>query len=145
MLHFLFLICLLRMGKFKFSLQTFPNKMSLTPCFYIQSKGLHSGRPLRQPIKNCVAVYSDAPHLFDIVHLLYKGRKFDIHIGGSVVPFIRIGDIQTVIFEGIEKHKPEKDKYLKNTALIDEVIRNCNDKIKVLKSLQMAMCNEFLK
>jgi len=108
-------------------------------------KGLHSGRPLRKPIQNCVAVYTDNELLFDLVYLLYKGRKFESDIIGSVVPFIRIDDLRKVISAGLQKYSSDKEKYLTQNAAIDQLISMYQEKIKTLQSLQMAFCHEFLK
>lgn len=124
---------------------TYPNKSKLTPTFYIQMKGLHSGRPLRTPIKNCVAVYSEIPFLFEMVYLLFKGRKFEYYIGGSVVPFIRIEDLKNVINEAVVFYRPEKIKLLDQINKIDEVLNNYQQTIKLYRMAQSAICREFLK
>lgn len=133
------------MEKIKFSILTYPNKTQSQPDFYIQCKGLHSGRPLRQPIKNCVAVYSEHPRLFDLVYLLYKGKRFDFYIIGSVIPFIRIDDLTKVVKSGLENFGAEKLKYLEQNALIDQALQNCKNKEKLLQNCQIALCHEFLK
>jgi hypothetical protein len=112
---------------------SYPNKSNLTPSFYIQIKGNHSGRPLRKPIINCVAVYTDIPYLFELVYLLFKGRMFEPFIIGSVVPFIRIDEIKQVIDEGLIFYKPEKIKLLDSVNKIDEVLNLYHCKIKLLQ------------
>lgn len=124
---------------------TYPNKSNLTPSFFIQMKGNHSGRPLRLPIKNCVAVYSSMPFLFEMVYLLFRGRKFEMYIGGSVVPFIRIDDLKNVINEAVLFYKPEKIKYLNQVNKIDEVLNLYQKQTKLLQMAQMTICREFLK
>jgi hypothetical protein len=123
----------------------YPNKSNLTPSFYIQVKGLHSGRPLRNPITNCVAVYSDAPYLFELVYLLFKGRKFENCIIGSVVPFIRIDDIKEVVNNGLSFYRPEKMNLLQKINKIDELLLNYEKQISIFQMAQKAICNEFLK
>ncbi len=108
-------------------------------------KGNHSGRPLRNPIKNCVAVYSDIPYLFEVVYLLFKGKKFNIHIGGSVVPFIKIEFVKQVMNEGIEKYNPSKLKLLEQVNSIDKLVTVTEEKIKLFQMMQIAICQEFLK
>ncbi|MES2590901.1 MAG: hypothetical protein V4608_03365 [Bacteroidota bacterium] len=124
---------------------TYPNKSKLTPSFYIQMKGLHSGRPLRKPIKNCVAVYSEIPFLFEMVYLLFKGRKFEYHIIGTAIPFIRIEDLKNVINEAVVFYRPEKIKLLDQINKIDELLNNCQEQIKLFRMAQMAICRQFLK
>ncbi len=124
---------------------TYPNKKQLKPNFYIQVKGLHSGRPIKTPIVNCVAVYSDFPYLFEIVYLLWNGRKFESDIIGSVVPFIRIDAIKKIIALGLESYRPEKKKLLEKINLIDQVVVNHKEQIKLYQRAQMAICAEFLR
>lgn len=128
-----------------YRLLSYPNKYPSAPNFYIQVKGYHSGRPLRKPIPNCVAVYSDIPNLFEIVFLLFKGHEFKGSIIGSVVPFIRLSDLKEVIDKGIEKQKPENTQLLEQTKAIEELISASESKINLLKSMQVAICREFLK
>ena len=128
-----------------YRLLTYPNKSKETPTFYIQIKGNHSGRPLRKSIINCVAVYSDVPYLFELVDLLFNGRKFESYLKGSVIPFVRIEDLTEVIKKGLKHYKPEKIKLLDHVQKIDEALLNCNHKIKLLQAMQIAICSEFLK
>ena len=124
---------------------TYPNKSNLTPNFFIQMKGNYSGRPMKQPIQNCIAVNSDAPYLFELVYLLFKGKKFVIHLKGSVIPFVRIDDVKEVINSGIEKFQPEKVQLLRKINLLDEVVTNHKEQIKLYQMAQMAVCMEFLR
>lgn len=128
-----------------YRLLTYPNKSKGTPTFYIQMKGEHSGRPLKQPIKNCVAVYSDVPFLFELVYLLFKGRKFEIHLKGSVIPFVRIEDLNEVINEGLKMYSPAKEKLLVQIKKIDEAVNLYQKQKELLLMAQKAICNEFLR
>lgn len=125
-------------------LVTYPNKLTKKPDFFIQTKGEHSGRPLRTPIKNCVAVYSDIPNLFEIVFILFRGRKFEPVLRGSVIPFITVADLKRVILEGLENNTPEKSILLKSTKDAENMIRQAEEKVKLLRSLQILLCNKFL-
>ncbi len=124
---------------------TYPNKSIIQPSFYIQIKGNHSGRPLRKSIANCVAVYSELPYLFELVDMLFKGRKFEFCIIGSVVPFIRMDDLKEVINEGLKFYKPEKIKLLDQVHKIDELLANYQSQIKLLQTAQICVCRQFLK
>jgi hypothetical protein len=128
-----------------YRVMTYPSKCKETPSFYIQIKGLNSGKPLKNAIVNCVAVYTDMPYLYELVYLLFKGRKFEIHLKGSVIPFVRIEDLHEVIDKGLSFYKPEKLKLLDQVQKVDEALLNCNNKIKLLQQLQAALCSEFLK
>lgn len=128
-----------------YRLLSYPNKSILIPSFFIQTKGEHSGRPLKKPIPNCCAVYSEIPNLYEIVFLLFKGKEFHPHVIGSVIPFIRLDDLQKVIDKGLNVHHPKAAQLLNQTKAIEDLINVSNEKIKLLKSMQVAICKEFLQ
>jgi len=114
-----------------------------TPQFYIQSKGLHSGRPLKTAIPNCFSVYTTTPKLFELVYVLYIGGLFKPFIRGSVVPFITLGDTCGII--------RENGQILSNQQLfskietIDSLLQVTRQKIKLIQQMQVACCLEALK
>lgn len=129
----------------RFQLLSYPNSNKTKPSFYIQIKGNNSGRPLKNPIPNCVAVYTDVPYLFEVVFLLFKGRAFEPCIIGSVVPFVRLDDIKKIVSKGLESYSPQKEIYLSNIRKVEQAIDNYSEQIRVLKQLQVACCHKFLK
>lgn len=113
--------------------------------FYIQCKGLHSGRPLKNPIPNSFAVKSDIPYFFELVYAAYKSRLFEPHITGSVVPFIRIGnccEVLTGVFLKTLNRPTEKLNAVKN---LDAVIENAQQKVHLYEQLQKALAIEVLR
>lgn len=88
---------------------------------YIQSKGNHAGRPLRQPIANCFAVYSTHPHLYAVAFAAYSAKAYDQFIGGSVIPFLRMDDATEVLNTFILRATPEKAKQLAAIQLADDL------------------------
>jgi hypothetical protein len=113
--------------------------------FYIQCKGLHSGRPLKKPIPNSFAVKSDIPYFFELVYAAYKSRLFEPHITGSVVPFIRIGsccEVLTNVFLKTRNCPTEKLLAVKN---LDEVVINAQKRVDLLMQLQQALAIELLR
>ena len=113
------------------------------PNFYIQSKGEHSGRPLKNPIPNCFSVYTESEHLYSLVYALYIGGKFKPHIGGSVVPFIRLDDAKQIIKQNLS--------FYSNTHLfskiesIDTLKENIRKQLILLDQLQRSLCNKALQ
>ena len=111
--------------------------------FYIQCKGNHSGRPLKDPIPNSFAVYTDVPNAFEIIYGLYKSRTFQTRIIGSVVPFIRKRDLMEILEPAFKKsYDPKK---LEAIALIDKQIENELKRIELLKKMQRALAIQVLK
>lgn len=58
--------------------------------FYIQSRGAHTGRPLRTPIPNCWAVTTDRADLFALAEAVYRSGAYRHMMRGSVIPFLTI-------------------------------------------------------
>lgn len=113
--------------------------------FYIQCKGLHSGKPLITPIPNCFAVNSDIPHFFELVYAAYKGRRFEPDIIGSVVPYIRIGsccEVLTSVFLQTRNKPAEKLTAIRN---IDNLISNAQERLHLFEQMQRALAIEVLR
>lgn len=68
------------------------------PDFWIQTKGENAGRPLRQPCTNSVGVKADRAvfvpqFLYYCFQHLYNTGIYNGYLRGSVIPYIRNGDI----------------------------------------------------
>lgn len=113
--------------------------------FYIQAKGLHSGRPLTDPIPNSFAVFTELPYLKELVYALYTAKKFEYFIYGSVVPFIRIGDVKTLLDESLQGYTTDKDKLLKQIRLVDELLKTTESRLIKAKQLKQAFAMQVLK
>lgn len=107
--------------------------------FYIQCKGLHSGRPLRDPIPNCFMVNTDVDNAFQIVYSLWVSKSFQHYIGGSVVPFIRIGDVKGIVCPAIKNYSNYEEKELGALELVDENIVNLQKKLKLIQELKVSL------
>lgn len=72
--------------------------------FFIQLKGENAGKPIKDFIPNSIGVRCDPQHLHSqyfyylILNLFMQG-KFKERLRGSVVPFLRLSDITTVIID----------------------------------------------
>jgi len=128
-----------------FEICTYNPDKPVKASFYIQNKGLHSGRPLEKPRPNCFVVITREPHLFELVYSLYLSRSFERHIIGSVVPFIRINDVRNIVKTGFERFKPEKLKYLKTIREIEQVLKKEEERTKNLKDLKIAIALSMFK
>jgi uncharacterized radical SAM superfamily Fe-S cluster-containing enzyme len=104
--------------------------------FYIQCKGLHSGRPLKKPIPNCFAVFTDIPNAFELAYAVFTARKYEIYIKGSVIPFIRLSDAKEVLSKFANKSTYRIESNLKQIELIDKQIINLKKQIENLEHLK---------
>lgn len=113
------------------------------PQFYIQCKGLHSGRPLKNAIPNSFSVYTNTPQMFDLVYVLYVGGLFKPFIKGSVVPFITLGDTSGIIRE--YAHLISNEKLFNQINNIDSLLESFRKKLQLIEQMQRVYCLEALK
>lgn len=82
------------------------------PHFYIQNKGLNSGKPLNNPIPNCFLLSTETEEqrdsLFYLCQSLQIGQFFSYYIVGSVIPFLRIDDAKKVLNTAIQNYKKDQ-------------------------------------
>ncbi len=111
--------------------------------FFIQSKGFHSGKPLKEPYPNCFVCLCDNETSLDemywMLYILWQGRKFHEVLVGSVIPFIRIKDLQETIelalykFDGCPQQFYQTVEALKSLQKQELNYFNINDQIGKLK------------
>jgi hypothetical protein len=75
---------------------------SQDPHFWIQTKGMNAGQPLKQPIANCVGIRAHEDvlvpqYLYYVVLHLYNQQRFASALKGSVIPYITQRDISRII------------------------------------------------
>jgi hypothetical protein len=131
-----------KMERFNYTLTTYREGMKAT--FYIQTKGNNSGKPLKKPIPNCVCVQTSITNLYEIVFALYKGKLFYPHIGGSVIPFIRIRQLKEVIDAGLSNYDPKHKEKLKSIESIEKLLASLHEKLRLYNQLQVYICREIL-
>ena len=113
--------------------------------FYIQCKGLHSGRPLINAIPNCFAVRSKDVLLKEKVYALFVARIFEPIICGSVIPFIKTYETKHLINEQASKIKPMHESKLLQIREIDKLILNIELQISLYKQMQKALVYSIIK
>lgn len=71
------------------------------PHFFILSKGNNAGKPSVSEFTNSFVITANtqkqAHQLFWICNILYTGHYFRTRLCGSVIPFIRIGEVQSLL------------------------------------------------
>ncbi len=113
---------------FIFSIQCF-NQIStqaiLQPHFFVLSKGLNSGKPLKTPCPNCFVITTkteeDAAFLYWLCWGLWQSKKFHHLLTGSVIPFIRLHEFKPFIKEQAETAFAEKEQYNKNVKALQQL------------------------
>tara|TARA_R110000737_G_scaffold57476_1_gene82823 strand:- start:550 stop:942 length:393 start_codon:yes stop_codon:yes gene_type:complete len=113
--------------------------------FYIQSKGLNAGRPLKTPMVNSFVVKTDIKNAYEIVYSLWKSNVFEKYIVGSVIPFIKIKDVKNIVLKAIENSELYDENKLNELNRLDLVIDNANKKIQLIKQMQKVLATHINK
>jgi hypothetical protein len=111
--------------------------------FYIQCKGLHSGRPLRNPIPNCFSIFTEQQNAFELAYAAYVSKSYNQFISGSVIPFIRISDCKKVLSAFINILDENVEGNLKKIEQIDKRIKNVEDQIRLLHQMKIAIARKL--
>jgi hypothetical protein len=112
--------------------------------FYIQSHGKkNAGRPLRKPIRNCFAVWTDKENAFEIVSCLFIARKFDYYVGGSVIPFVTLYEIRK--FLEVEFSKSYHSKSLKLVEVATKYEHIISEQYEKSKMLTVAYARNAIR
>jgi hypothetical protein len=117
---------------------------------YILAKGNNAGKPLDQPCPNCFALttnsYSDKIKIYWVCHLLWQAGLFRRLLIGSVIPFIRIGELRNCIIEALQTCNSENSSFaktvesLENIARLEQlVITHLNDLRKIKSSVARSL------
>lgn len=107
---------------------------------YIQCKGLHSGRPLTEPIPNCFALHTDHPHAFALAFAAYTAKKYRYRIGGSVVPFITLERTREVLDDYLKPTPAGHVAILEQVDAINALLVNLEKRSALLKQYRHALC-----
>lgn len=125
-----------------------PEKKRKETVFYIQSHGLHAGRPLKEPIPNSWEVDTETQNAFEICFMVYNSKILDNYIRGSVIPFLCLHDYRKIIkpiFSNPVQFEEMTLKKLKTLQLLDEAIKVQQEKHRYYNKLKTAIAHELLK
>src|SRR5690554_2841173 len=122
-----------------------------SPHFFIPNQGLNSGKPLKKPCPNCFLISSNSESekesLYWIVYSLHQGKRFQIALVGSVIPFIRKNDLIKIITEAHSAtfHKPEAIKKTVSSLLqLEQQEENYKRIQNSLKQLRQVLVHQLI-
>ena len=107
--------------------------------FYIQSHGLHAGRPLKEPIPNSWEIQTDVKNAFEICFMLYNSRFLKNFLRGSVIPFLSLHEYKKIIHPLLEnpiKEEQSTQKKLNALQLIDTFLMQQEQKKTILQAVK---------
>lgn len=83
--------------------------------FFILSKGNNAGKPMDKPCPNCFVVISKCPQekqlLYWLCFGLWQCGYFQPHLCGSVIPFLRLPELKSIIRDTRAKVDIRLDEY----------------------------------
>lgn len=112
--------------------------------FYIQCKGEHSGRPLRNAIPNCFAVFTDLPNAFEIAYAAFVSKHYHRHLKGSVIPYVRISDVEEVLGMFIDRIDQSNEHRLKQIEDIDRAIEAAKKQLTLLEQAKILTARRLI-
>jgi hypothetical protein len=118
--------------------------------FYILSKGLNSGKPMNQPCPNCfVCTFPNQESrnkAYWLMYFLWQTKAFHIHLKGSVIPFIRIKDVEHELKQNWTKQKDRKlDHSLTLLNQIEQQRLRHQAIVATLNEMKLAVLQKQLK
>ena len=125
-----------------------PEKPKKETVFYIQSHGLHAGRPLKEPIPNSWEMDTEIKNAFEICFMVYNSKTLKLYMQGSIIPFLRLEEYKKIIKPLFESPVLQEDitlKKLKTLQLLDLAIQKQEDTRKYYNELKTAIAHELLK
>jgi len=129
-----------------------PEGVYKKPHFFILNKGLNSGKPLKKPCPNCFVIScnseSEKESLYWIVYSLHQGKRFQIALVGSVIPFIRKNDLMEIIYQAqrIMINKPNTVQKTVSSLLQLEQQEESYKRIQVsIKQLKQVLVHQLIK
>jgi len=137
----------------QYSIQTYnPNNKYSANDFYVQCKGLHSGRPMDNPIPNSFVVICRSQGqrtlLFHLADILYLSKQLRSQLLGSVIPFIRIRDYAVILHELSLAATYNMDYYAKTVQQLQDLkyLNQCLElKLQRTNELKDSLVNLFIQ
>jgi hypothetical protein len=134
-----------------FTIKTHKMKKAYTENhFFILSKGLNAGKPLDKPCPNCFVLFTKSEEernqLYWLCFGLWQGDFFRSFLTGSVIPFIRLDDLNTVIIEAFSKiNEGEFEKSLSIMQDLEKHQQNISRQLELIREAKKALMYRMLK
>lgn len=120
--------------------------------FYILNKGNNTGKPLSEPCPNCFVCIckteEEKEKMYWLLFGLWQGKAIHPHLIGSVIPYIRLKELQKLINIGLEKSIQNPNKFHKNIKTIIQIEKqrqNIQKQIELMIQLKRVLILEVLQ
>jgi hypothetical protein len=118
--------------------------------FFILSKGLNAGKPLERPCANCFVLFAKSEEeknqFYWLCFGLWQGDFFRPFLTGSVISFIRLDDLKTVINEALSKvNASEFDKSISVMQDLEKYHLNISKQLELIRQAKKSLMYKMLR
>lgn len=115
-----------------------------TPHFFILSKGLNSGKPMKKPCPNCFVITTVTEETRETLYYLCLslkiGRFFKYYLKGSVIPFICISDAKKVIQTALQNYNIDQwSTKIEKLIKVNQFEENLKMQLQTIQKLKIAL------
>ena len=121
------------------------------PCLFILNKGLNSGKPKQEPFTNSFVIIfekqEDAENIYFVAYSLWKSKFWHQFLIGSVIPFLRIKDIEKEFYKRVQLIYNEFEDHKKNIAalkLLEEQENHFNKNLKLINDIRNVIIYKYI-
>lgn len=108
-------------------IKTYKGKLIQQPHFFILNKGMNTGSPNFKPYANCFVLLTETDEersfYYWLCFALWQTGKFKPYLVGSVIPFIHISNIKTILADATVKANRKPKQYQKSLTLLMDIDR----------------------
>jgi hypothetical protein len=119
------------------------------PHFFILNKGNNSGKPLVAPCPNCFIIQCksevEKEQIYWLSYSLWQSKAFYPFLRGSVIPFIVLRDVKSILLDGLNKADENPVQFEKAVAALRSLEEMENKFRQNLKLVQDAKRMLFYK
>jgi hypothetical protein len=117
---------------------------------FILSKGLNAGKPLEKPCPNCFVLFvkseEERNQLYWLCYGLWQGNFLRPFLTGSVIPFIRLDDLKTIIKEALSKiNSCEFEKSISVMQDLQKHQENISKHLELIRQAKKSLMYKILR
>lgn len=119
---------------------------------FVLSKGENAGKPLREPCPNCFSLVArsraDREKIYWIFYGLWQVGYFKMFLVGSVIPFLRIVDLKTIVIRFCDQSVLNNDitlRALKNIIKLERLHSRLDHQMKIVCQVRRLVTVRLIK
>lgn len=109
------------------------------PHFFILSRGKNAGRPQYEGIPNAFVVVAkeseELERLYWIVYVLWKAKHFELIQLGSVIPFLKVGEVRNLVADKANSIDFSSQRTRKRLKLLQTLRKLCENQIDLVSKI----------